>query len=171
MILDVMMPGLDGFEVLRRLRKTSDVPVILLTARDEELDRIVGFNAGGDDYVTKPFSARELALRVRAILRRSAASGGAAGPDDAILRFDGLLIDPARRTVAVEDGRVIELTALDFDTGVTGLSDVTGLPAAGPRGSWVRGGRHRPGHVPCHRCRFNQARVTRSRSLTGGQCP
>ncbi|WP_129668708.1 response regulator transcription factor [Phytoactinopolyspora endophytica] len=114
-ILDVMLPGLDGFEVMRRLRKTSDVPVILLTARDEELDRVVGFTTGGDDYVTKPFSARELALRVRAILRRSTTSAGAADPDDAILRFDGLMIDPTRRTVVVEDERVVELSALDFD--------------------------------------------------------
>ncbi|SPT58016.1 response regulator transcription factor [Actinomadura madurae] len=85
-ILDVMMPGLDGFEVLRRLRRRSDVPVILLTARDEEVDRVVGFTAGGDDYVSKPFSARELALRVRAILRRSTVSGDAAATEDVILR-------------------------------------------------------------------------------------
>ncbi|REE98412.1 response regulator transcription factor [Thermomonospora umbrina] len=110
-ILDVMLPGLDGFEVLRRLRSSSDAPVILLTARDEEIDRVVGFTAGGDDYVTKPFSARELALRARAILRRATAPEA----DDGLLRFDGLLIDPGRRAVVVDDGRHVDLTALDFD--------------------------------------------------------
>ncbi|WP_021592075.1 MULTISPECIES: response regulator transcription factor [Actinomadura] len=124
-ILDVMMPGLDGFEVLRRLRRRSEVPVILLTARDEEVDRVVGFTAGGDDYVSKPFSARELALRVRAILRRSTVSGDAAATEDVILRFEGLLIDPARRTVVVGDEHVVELTALDFDI-LHALAEVPG---------------------------------------------
>src|SRR5690606_29684306 len=98
-VLDVMLPGLDGFEVLRRIRVTSQVPVILLTARTEEVDRVIGFTAGSDDYVTKPFSARELALRARAILRR--ADGPDSAPEDRALRFDGLVIDPDARTVVV----------------------------------------------------------------------
>ncbi|SDQ60567.1 response regulator transcription factor [Thermostaphylospora chromogena] len=112
-VLDVMLPGLDGFEVLRRIRATSQVPVILLTARTEEVDRVIGFTAGSDDYVTKPFSARELALRARAILRR--AEGLNPSPEDRVLRFDGLVIDPDARTVVVDGDRTVELSALDFD--------------------------------------------------------
>ncbi|MFD8970703.1 response regulator [Streptomyces sp. NPDC059568] len=111
-VLDVMLPGLDGFDVLRRIRATSQVPVILLTARDEEVDRVIGFTAGSDDYVTKPFSARELALRVRAILRRAE---GAQPPEERTLRFDGLVIDPDSRTVTAGADRTVELSALDFD--------------------------------------------------------
>ncbi|RVX39888.1 DNA-binding response OmpR family regulator [Nonomuraea polychroma] len=112
-VLDVMLPGLDGFEVLRRIRATRQVPVILLTARTEEVDRVIGFTAGSDDYVTKPFSARELALRARAILRR--AEGPAQAAAERTLRFDGLVIDPGTRTVTCDDDRTVELSALDFD--------------------------------------------------------
>jgi DNA-binding response OmpR family regulator len=112
-VLDVMLPGLDGFEVLRRIRTTSQVPVILLTARTEEVDRVIGFTAGSDDYVTKPFSARELALRARAILRR--AESPAPAGEDRTLRFDGLVIDPDTRTVTCGDDGTVELSALDFD--------------------------------------------------------
>ncbi|WP_459185341.1 response regulator transcription factor [Streptomyces sp.] len=112
-VLDVMLPGLDGFQVLRRIRQSSQVPVIMLTARDEEVDRLIGFTTGSDDYVTKPFSPRELALRVRAILRRTDSAPGA-GEYDGSLRFDGLTIDPGTRTVLV-DGSPAELSALDFD--------------------------------------------------------
>ncbi|MGP3961855.1 response regulator transcription factor [Nonomuraea sp. 3N208] len=112
-VLDVMLPGLDGFEVLRRIRATRQVPVILLTARTEEVDRVIGFTAGSDDYVTKPFSARELALRARAILRR--AEGPAQAAEERTLRFDGLVIDPGTRTVTCDDDRTAELSALDFD--------------------------------------------------------
>ncbi|GAA0983992.1 response regulator transcription factor [Acrocarpospora macrocephala] len=110
-VLDVMLPGLDGFEVLRRIRATRQVPVILLTARTEEVDRVIGFTAGSDDYVTKPFSARELALRARAILRRAEAPA----TEERTLRFDGLVIDPGTRTVTCDAGRTVELSALDFD--------------------------------------------------------
>ncbi|WP_338784096.1 response regulator transcription factor [Streptomyces sp. DG1A-41] len=119
-VLDVMLPGLDGFQVLRRIRETSRVPVILLTARAEEVDRLIGFTTGSDDYVTKPFSPRELALRVRAVLRRTE-GGPEAAPADAALRFEGLTIDPDTRTALVNDtaagdgDRAVELSALDFD--------------------------------------------------------
>ncbi|WP_089101524.1 response regulator transcription factor [Streptomyces hyaluromycini] len=115
-VLDVMLPGLDGFQVLRRIRQSSQVPVIMLTARDEEVDRLIGFTTGSDDYVTKPFSPRELALRVRAILRR-AESGPGAEQDaaDGTLNFEGLTIDPSTRTVLVDGDRTAELSALDFD--------------------------------------------------------
>ncbi|MGW3624618.1 response regulator transcription factor [Streptomyces sp. NPDC000880] len=113
-VLDVMLPGLDGFEVLRRIRATSQVPVILLTARDEEVDRVIGFTAGSDDYVTKPFSARELALRARAILRR-AEGQQQTHDEDRTLRFDSLVINPCTRTVTADTDRAVELSALDFD--------------------------------------------------------
>ncbi|MEU8348568.1 MULTISPECIES: response regulator transcription factor [Streptomyces] len=112
-VLDVMLPGLDGFEVLRRIRAAGQVPVILLTARAEEVDRVIGFTAGSDDYVTKPFSPRELALRARAVLRR--AEGAEQAEEDPALRFDGLVVDPDTRTVVADGDRAVELSALDFD--------------------------------------------------------
>ncbi len=112
-ILDVGLPGLDGFEVLRLLRHSSDVPVIMLTARDEEVDRVVGLTVGADDYVTKPFSPRELVARIAATLRRST-SAWSTEYEEEILRFEGLTIHPTRREV-ISDGRTIELSTLDFD--------------------------------------------------------
>ena len=108
-VLDVGMPGIDGLEVLRRIRADSDVPVIMLTARSEEVDRVVGLTVGADDYVTKPFSPRELAARIKAVLRRGRRPG-----DDEVLRFSGFTIDPARREV-LHDGKPISLTTLEFD--------------------------------------------------------
>jgi two-component system alkaline phosphatase synthesis response regulator PhoP len=111
-VLDIMLPGLDGVEVLRRLRETSQVPVILLTARDDEVDKLIGLGVGADDYVTKPFSGRELAARARVILRRASQDTGplATGP----IRHGQLTIDPARREVSTPFGPAA-LTALDFD--------------------------------------------------------
>jgi DNA-binding response OmpR family regulator len=108
-VLDVGMPGIDGLEVLRRIRADSDVPVIMLTARSEEVDRVVGLTVGADDYVTKPFSPRELAARIKAVLRRGRRPG-----DDEVLRFARLTIDPARREV-LHDGEPVLLTTLEFD--------------------------------------------------------
>jgi DNA-binding response OmpR family regulator len=114
-VLDVMLPGLDGVEVLRRLRETSQVPVILLTARDEEVDKLIGLAVGADDYMTKPFSGRELAARVRVILRRVTPTPA---PPEAVasttIRHGALSIDPARRKVTTAHGPAV-LTALDFD--------------------------------------------------------
>jgi DNA-binding response OmpR family regulator len=109
-ILDVRLPGIDGFEVLRRIRKQSDVFVIMLTARTDELDTLVGLEVGADDYVTKPFSPRELVARVRAMLRRTKGEPRV----DQALQFDGLSVDEARREVLV-DGEPAPLTALEFD--------------------------------------------------------
>ncbi len=109
-VLDVMLPGTDGLELCRWIRGRSDLPVILLTARGEESDRILGLELGADDYVTKPFSPRELAVRVRTVLRR------AAGPQRAVERlvFDDLVLDGAGREVTA-GGVPVALTAREFD--------------------------------------------------------
>ncbi len=112
-LLDVMLPGIDGLETLRRLRTTSDVYVILVTARAEEVDTLIGLAVGADDYVTKPFSAREVAARVAAVLRRSRAGTEGSGPDEAI-RHEGFVLDPARHELHV-DGAPVELSSLEFD--------------------------------------------------------
>ena len=112
-VLDLMLPGMDGHEVTRRLRAQGDTPIIMLTARRTESDRIAGLEMGADDYVVKPFSAQELVSRVRAVLRR-AASGPADAADDAPLSFSDLVIDPAARTVVVR-GEEQQLTVKEFD--------------------------------------------------------
>jgi two-component system response regulator CpxR len=110
-VLDVMLPGLDGFEILRRLRQRSKVPVIMLTARGEDVDRIVGLELGADDYLPKPFNPRELAARIRAILRRyeprPAAPGGR-------IEVNGVVLDPGTREVFAA-GKRVDLTTFEFD--------------------------------------------------------
>ena len=113
LILDVMLPGMDGIELLSHLRRESDVYVILLTARTEETDKVVGLTVGADDYVTKPFSPRELTARVKAALRRLHVGSGA-GAETQVLAFRHVRIDAGARKVTVDDAP-IELTALEFD--------------------------------------------------------
>ncbi|MCB0909193.1 MAG: response regulator transcription factor [Nocardioidaceae bacterium] len=113
-LLDIGLPDIDGLEVLRQLRQTSDVYVVLVTARAEEIDRIVGLEVGADDYVTKPFSPREVVARVRAVLRRQRPTALGSAAPAAVLRFPGLRIDLDRREVHVDE-RPVTLTALDFD--------------------------------------------------------
>lgn len=108
-LLDIMMPGMDGLEVLRRVRGKSAVPVLMLTARGDETDRVVGLELGADDYVSKPASPRELLARIRAVLRR--ASGGAASEKVQVAHLE---IDVAART-AVQEGNTLDLTGLEFD--------------------------------------------------------
>lgn len=119
-VLDVTMPGLDGIEVLRRLRTESDVYVIMLTARSDEVDKVVGLSVGADDYVTKPFSPRELVARIRAVLRRTRTTES---PVSECLEFDGLTIDPERREVT-RLGEAVDLSALEFDL----LAALAGAP-------------------------------------------
>jgi two-component system response regulator MprA len=107
-VLDVMMPGLDGLEVCRRLRAGGDVPVLMLTARDEVIDRVQGLDAGADDYLAKPFALDELLARLRALLRRREAAA------PAVLRFADLTLDTASRQ-AQRGGRLIELTTKEFE--------------------------------------------------------
>ena len=111
-VLDVMLPGLNGFDVLRRVRDGSRVPVLLLTARGEDVDRIVGLEIGADDYLPKPFNPRELVARIRAILRRThSAAGEALVPD--IIKVGDVELDPARRSVH-HHGKPVELTSVEF---------------------------------------------------------
>jgi two-component system response regulator ChvI len=118
-ILDVKMPRMDGMEVLRRLRQTTDLPVIILTSKDEEIDEILGFNLGADDYVHKPFSQRLLIERVKAVLRRArpdeidAAQPTAAQPGSKAIRRGKLMLDPARHD-CLWDGRPVKLTVTEF---------------------------------------------------------
>ena len=114
-VLDLMLPGIDGLDVCRELRRTSAVPIIMLTARGEEIDRVVGLELGADDYLTKPFSMRELLARIKAVLRRAPAEPASAGAPEEILRGPGALrVDVGRREVQVGDAP-LELTQLEFD--------------------------------------------------------
>ena len=110
-VLDLMLPGMDGLELLSRLRRESDVYVILLTAKTEETDKIVGLSVGADDYVTKPFSPRELTARIKAALRRIQTGMRS---DSTIYAFQHLHMDVAARTVSVDE-TAVELTAIEFD--------------------------------------------------------
>ncbi len=117
-VLDVMLPGKSGLDVLRELRRTSDVPVLMLTARGDDVDRIVGLELGADDYLPKPFNPRELSARMRAILRRgrpaAADADEAQGSHEATLTVGGLRLDPSARFVSV-DGRRTDLTTMEYD--------------------------------------------------------
>ena len=109
-ILDVMLPGMDGWEICRELRKVSEVPILMLTAREEEIDRVLGLSLGADDYVVKPFSPRELVERVKAILRRVRP---AAPINTEVLQHDGLTLNLAKHKVTVDD-ETVALTAVEY---------------------------------------------------------
>jgi DNA-binding response OmpR family regulator len=113
-ILDLMLPGLDGFEVLKRIRRTSDVPVLMLTARGDEADRIVGLEIGADDYLPKTFSTRELLARIRAVTRRSVRPPTSTRDDDAEIVVDKLRIKPSSRTAVLGDQPLL-LTPVEFE--------------------------------------------------------
>jgi DNA-binding response OmpR family regulator len=108
-VLDIGLPGMDGFEVCRQIRSRSSVPILIVTARDEEPDRVAGLELGADDYITKPFSPRELVARVKAILRRSEPA-----PSDPVLTLGDIVVDLQGREVSV-GGEPVELTAKEFD--------------------------------------------------------
>ena len=111
-ILDLMMPEIDGLEACMRIREFSNVPIIMLTARSEDTDKIIGFECGADDYITKPFNILELKARIRAMLRR--ASGGAQGKAASRITAGDLILDTEQR-VAIRDGETVELTAKEYD--------------------------------------------------------
>jgi DNA-binding response OmpR family regulator len=119
-VLDLMLPGMDGLEVCKEIQRTSWTPVLMLTARTEEADKVAGFAVGADDYLTKPFSLRELTVRVKAILRRIERMR--AGQNEGPLVRDGLEVDAGRRRVSV-DGAEVQLTPLEFEILVTLVRD------------------------------------------------
>ena len=110
LVLDLMLPGRDGLEITRELRARTDVPIVMVTARGEEADRVLGLEVGADDYVTKPFSPRELLARIRATVRRVR---GQAGPAQQTITVGGLVLDPQRMTVML-DGKPVDVTAYEF---------------------------------------------------------
>ncbi len=122
MVLDLMLPGVDGYEVCRQVRAKSDLPIIMLTARDEDIDKIVGLELGADDYLTKPFNPRELVARVKAILRRSER---AAKADGQAVRVGDVTIDPPRREVTVA-GKPVVLRTKEFEL-LLALAEHSGL--------------------------------------------
>jgi two-component system response regulator RegX3 len=115
-ILDIMLPGTDGFEVCRRLRAKGDVPVLFLSARDTELDKVVGLEIGGDDYLAKPFGIRELQARVKALLRRSASAPRSTGPGEPgeVLEYAGLRLDEGSHVVTHGEA-IVDLTPREFE--------------------------------------------------------
>ena len=113
-VLDLMLPKLDGLEVCKRLRAQSTVPIIMLTARDDELDKVLGLELGADDYITKPFSIREFRSRVRALLRRASLPAQEDRRESETIEADGLVVDPSRRSVEVRDVPV-QLTYVEFE--------------------------------------------------------
>jgi len=110
LLLDVMLPGRDGFDICREIRKTSEIPIIMLTARGDVMDRVSGLEIGADDYIGKPFEPRELVARIQSILRRASATD----TRDPVLRFDGIEIDREAKEVRVDDNRV-DLTSMEFE--------------------------------------------------------
>jgi DNA-binding response OmpR family regulator len=110
LLLDIMLPGKDGFEICREIRKTSNIPIIMLTAREDVIDRVSGLELGADDYIGKPFEPRELVARVQATLRRSEQAGGSVGN----LKFAGLSIDTDMRVVEV-DGKAAGMTSMEYE--------------------------------------------------------
>ncbi len=110
LLLDVMLPGKDGFEICREVRKTSNIPIIMLTARGDVIDRVSGLELGADDYIGKPFEPRELVARVQATLRRAESAGSTAGE----MQFEDMAIDIEKRTVVV-DGSSVDLTSMEFE--------------------------------------------------------
>ena len=116
-LLDIGLPGTSGLDLCRELRRTSTTPVIIVSARGEELDRVLGLELGADDYIAKPFGTKELLARVRAVLRRGAATGPAAAapPERGLLRFAGWTLDLRRRELSDPDGAAVELSGAEHD--------------------------------------------------------
>ncbi|MCT2401478.1 response regulator transcription factor [Novosphingobium mangrovi (ex Huang et al. 2023)] len=130
-VLDIMLPGTSGFDLFRRLRRESDVPIIFVSARGSEEDRVLGLELGADDYLAKPFSTRELAARVSAVLRRgggygyeNVSDGAADGRAPDVIRFDGWQVSLARRELRSPSGAIVDLTGAEFDL----LSTFLGYP-------------------------------------------
>ncbi|WP_296678515.1 response regulator [Novosphingobium sp.] len=112
-LLDIMMPGEDGLSLCRHLSETRAIPTILLTAKGESTDRIIGLEIGADDYIVKPFEPRELVARIRSVLRRAAKGGGAAANDE-VFTFEGWMLDPLKRRLTAPDGALVPISSVEF---------------------------------------------------------
>ena len=115
LILDVMLPGTSGIDLCRAIRRDSEVPIIFISARGSETDRVVGLELGADDYLAKPFGTRELVARVRAVLRRGGADRAQAGRGEATIAFDGWTVNLPRRELSSQTGAIVDLTGAEFD--------------------------------------------------------
>ena len=113
-LLDIMLPKMDGFEVCQAIREFSDMPIVMLTAKGDDMDKILGLDYGADDYITKPFNILELKARIRALLRRANAAPQQKQPETLLLTAGGITLDPEQR-VAVKNGEIVELTAKEYD--------------------------------------------------------
>ena len=113
-LLDIMLPKMDGFEVCQHIREFSDMPIVMLTAKGDDMDKILGLEYGADDYITKPFNILELKARIRALLRRANAAPQQKQPETLLLTAGGITLDPEQR-VAVKNGEIVELTAKEYD--------------------------------------------------------
>ncbi|WP_242138918.1 response regulator transcription factor [Sphingomonas sp. TREG-RG-20F-R18-01] len=131
-LLDIMLPGTDGIELCRKLRQQSNVPIIFVSARGSETDRVVGLELGADDYLAKPFGTRELTARIRAVLRRVDAPRDARDREQGLLRFDGWTVNLPRRELRSPSGAVVDLTGAEFDL-LTSLLDHAGRVIARER--------------------------------------
>lgn len=131
-LLDIMLPGMDGIELCRRIRRTSEVPIIFISAKGSETDRVVGLEVGADDYLSKPFGTRELVARVRALLRRSAIEPRSAERSKGLIRFDGWTVSLPRRELVSPSGAAVELTGAEFDL-LTSMLDHAGRVIARER--------------------------------------
>ena len=114
LLLDIMLPKMDGFEVCQHIREFSNMPIVMLTAKGDDMDKILGLEYGADDYITKPFNILELKARIRALLRRANAAPQQKQPETLLLTAGGITLDPEQR-VAVKNGEIVELTAKEYD--------------------------------------------------------
>ena len=138
-ILDIMMPGEDGLSFCRRLRASHQVPILMLTAKGEEIDRILGLEMGADDYVSKPFNPRELLARIRAVLRRTNGNANDGSEERRRKTFAGLTVDPEGRTIVTDDGTVVALTTSEFDLLVCFLQRPRRVLSRDQLLDWTRG--------------------------------
>ena len=167
-VLDIMLPGTDGIELCRRVRKTSDVPIIFISARGSETDRVIGLELGADDYLAKPFSTRELVARIRAVLRRGNGERASGERERGVLTFDGWTVVVPRREVRSPTGALIELTGAEFDLLVS-LLDHAGRIIARER--LIELSRNRLGDSSDRSVDVLVSRLRRKLSSVGGEVP
>jgi two-component system, OmpR family, response regulator len=167
-LLDIMLPGTDGLELCRQIRQTGQVPIIFISARGDEADRVVGLELGADDYLPKPFGTRELLARVRAVLRRGRLDGRHGGARPAQARFDGWTVDFPRRHVLSPAGALVELTGAEFDLLSSFLDNPQRVIA---RERLIELSRTRLGDASDRSIDVLVSRLRRKLSTSGGQAP